>query len=326
MNQINTEMKEKIRNDPIIKKWTDNYEINFNSGVFIGERVKPFSYIQNTKPYAGKPCVLVAAGPSIDKNISILKNFQKNVIILASDVILFKLLEHGIHPDFVVNIDPSNMFVRFWDDLETSEMTLICPTSTHPDALKSWKGRYIFFNQGDYSKSPKGQALYEITKRTGGFGSVFNRFFIGATMLQIAKIMELRPAILVGYDFAYTDGKAYCDGFLDRKIYNDLHNPGTEEHEAQLEKLKKMEIKENEQTRDINGKFIGTSKQFQFYRKSFLDLKKSLNIPVINSTEGGILLGVPCMPLQKSLEKFCTYEIEKRDIFKIQKRRRKRKR
>lgn len=326
MNQMNTELEEKLKKDPIIEKWVKNYTNNFNSGIFVGDRVKPFTFIQNTKPYAGKPCVLVVAGPSVDKNISILKNFQKNVIILAADVILFKLLEHDIRPDFVVNIDPADMFVRFWNDLETSEMTLICPTSTHPDVLKTWKGRYIFFNQSDYSKSPKGEALREITKKTGGFGTVFNRYFIGATMLQVAKLMELRPAILVGYDFAYTDEKAYCDGFLDRKIYDDLHNPGTEEHKIQIEKLKKMEIKGNIKTRDINGKFIETTKQFQFYKNNFLQLKDNLKIPVINSTEGGILLGVPCMKLQKSLEKFCPDEINKRDIFKIQKRKRKRKR
>jgi len=325
MNNMNTDMQKKVKQDPIIKKWIKNYNANYNSGIFIGDRVKPFAFIQNTRPYAGKPCVLIVAGPSVDKNISILKNFQKNVIILAADVILYKLLENGIQPDFVVNIDPSDMFVRFWNDQNTSELTLMCPTSTHPDVLNAWKGRYIFFNQADISRSEKGKTLREITKRTGGFGSIFNKFFIGATMLQIAKIMELQPAILIGYDFAYSDGKAYCDGFLERKIYDDLYNPETPEHIKQLKKLKKMEIREEVKTRDINGKFIQTTKQFQFYKNSFLKLKEALNIPIVNSTEGGILLGVPCMRLQKSLEKFCLNEINKKDIFKIPKRKRKRK-
>jgi len=142
-------------------------------------------------------------------------------------------------------------------------------------------------------------------------------------MLQIAKVLELRPAILIGYDFAYTDGKAYCDGFLERKIYDDLYNPNTQEHKEQLEKLKKMEIKEGIRTRDLNGGFIQTTKQFQFYKTRFIKLKEELNIPIVNSTEGGILLGVPCMKLQRSLEKFCSDEIDKKDIFKIPKRKRK---
>jgi hypothetical protein len=144
-------------------------------------------------------------------------------------------------------------------------------------------------------------------------------------MLQIAKIMQLQPAILMGYDFAYTDGKAYCTGFLERKIYDDLYNPNTQEHLDQLEKLKKMEVKEEVKTKDLNGKFIQTTKQFQFYMKSFLKLRESLNIPIVNSTEGGILLGVPCMRLEKSLEKFCSNEINKKDVFQIPKRKRKRK-
>ena len=321
MNSMNNQMK----NDPIIAKWVNNYNANYNSKIFTDDRVKPFAFIQNTKPFINKPCVLVVAGPSVDKNVSILKNFQKNVIILAADVILYKLLENGIQPDFVVNIDPSDMFVRFWNGLDTSKTALICPTSTHPDVLKTWKGRYIFFNQTDTIKGSKGKVLRELTKATGGFGSIFNRFFIGATMLQIAKIMELRPAILIGYDFAYTDGKAYCDGFLDRKLYDDLFNPGTPEQIEHLDKLKKMEIKEEIKTRDIHGKFTETTKQFQFYKNNFLQLKETLNIPVVNSTEGGILLGVPCQKLQTSLEKFCIDEINKKDIFKIPKRKRKRK-
>jgi hypothetical protein len=322
MNNINA----KLKKDPFIEKWRTNYNANYNSGIFSDSRTKPFVFLQNTKPYIGKPCILVAAGPSIDKNISILKNFQKNVIILAADVILYKLLEHDICPDFVVNIDPSDMFVRFWNDLETSAITLICPTSTHPDVLRAWRGQYVFFNQSDFSKSPKGKALREITKKTGGFGSVFNRFFIGATMLQIAKSLSLYPAILIGYDFAYTGGKAYCSGFLERKIYDDLFNPDTIEHEEQLKKLKKMEIKDELKMKDINGNFVETSKQLDFYRRNFLQLQQELNIPVINSTEGGTLLGVPCMKLQTSLEKFCSNEIDKTNIFEIKKRKRKRKR
>jgi hypothetical protein len=322
MNDIKT----KLKKDPFIEKWRVNYEANYSSGIFTNSRAKPFLFLQNTKPYAGKPCVLVVAGPSVDKNISILKNFQKNVIILAADVILYKLLEHDICPDFVVNIDPSDMFIRFWNDLETSAITLICPTSAHPDVLKIWKGQYAFFNQSDFSKSPKGEALREITKKTGGFGSVFNRYFIGATMLQIAKNLEFNPAILVGYDFAYTDGKAYCDGFLERKIYDDLFNPDTVEHKDQLKKLKKKEIKDEIKMKDINGKFVETSRQLDFYRKSFLQLQKDLKIPIVNSTEGGTLLGVPCMKLQRSLEKFCSNEIDKKNVFEIKKRKRKRKR
>lgn len=314
--------RDEFKNDPIIQKWEVNYNKNFEDEFFVKENTKPFSFLLNTKPYIGKPCVLVVAGPAIDKNIQNLKNYQKTAIILAADVILFKLLENDIKPDFVVNIDPSEMFVRFWNDLDTSDLTLICPTTTHPDVLNSWNGRFIFFNQADKPTNIKGKALKEITKKTYGFGTIVNKFFIGATLLQVAYALGLKPAILIGYDFAYTDGKAYCDGFLDRKIYDDTFNPGTKEHTKQIEKLKSMEIKGEIQTKDIYGNFVETSKQFDFYRNSFIFLIRELRMNVINSTEGGILWGIKSMNLKDSLEEYCKDEIIKKDVFELVKRKR----
>ena len=128
-------------------------------------------------------------------------------------------------------------------------------------------------------------------------------------MLQIASLFNPKPVILMGYDFAYTGGKAYCDGFLERKIYDDTLPPGSPE---QLEHIKNL--KAGEQTL--------TNRTLVFYRDSFLNLiHRSLKLKhIVNCTEGGILTGVPNKNLSLTLEEFCKEDINKSDIFKIKKR------
>lgn len=314
-------------NDPIIKTWTYNYNTNLENKEFSKVDSKPLSFLKNNNTYSNVPVVLVAAGPSIDKNIKILKNFQKNAIILAVDVVLFKLLECDIIPDFVVNIDPSDMFVRFFDDLDTKNLTLICPTSVNPKVLDAWEGRKFFFNQEDLKHTAKGKALKKITKSTKGFGDVFNRFFIGATMTQIASTFNPKSITLIGFDFAFTDGKAYCDGFLDRKIYDDTTEEGSEEHTNNIKILKENEVNTDVTEVDVYGKTTHTSTTLKFYHTRYLDMiQKELRIKnIINATEGGILKEIQRLELSKALEIYCNIEIDKKDSFILKKRKRRKK-
>lgn len=315
------------KNDPIIAKWIDNYKQNLDNEEFSKQTSRPLIFLSNNKFYYNVPVVLVAAGPSVDKNIQNLKKYQKNAIILSADVALYKLLENDIFPDFTVNIDPSDMFHRFWKGLNTSKSTLVCPTTVNPFSLEIWKGNKFFFNQIDRKGTTQGTILKRLLKSTDGFGNVINRYFIGATMLQIATIFNPRPAILVGYDFAYSDGKAYCDGFLERKIYDDTLPDGSPEQKAHIENLKKQEVSTEVEDIDIHGKKVYTSKLLQFYRNSFVRLiHYELKLRhIINATEGGILTGMPVMKLENALDKYCKDEIEKKDIFALQKRKKKRK-
>jgi len=312
--------------DPIIQRWENNYDENVLNKAFNGEDVRPYKFLLNNTHYHNVPVVLVAAGPSLDNNLKYLKDFQKNAIILAVDVILFKLLEYDIIPDFVVNIDPSDMFIRFWEDLDTSNLTLICPTTTHPKVLQTWKGRKFFYNQIDQKKSEKGRALKRLIKTTAGYGKVINRYFIGATSAQIASIFNPDPLILVGYDFAYTGGKAYCDGFLERKIYDDTTEKGSPEHIRNINSLKYRERNEEMKVKDIYGMEVYTSKQLNFYSIVLIHLLyNELRIKnVINATEGGVLKDTPNMSLKNALNQYCKSEIQKKDVFSLIKRKKKR--
>jgi hypothetical protein len=315
-------MKIDMNVDPIISLWRKNFEYNYTNKLFERENSKPLSFIKNTRPYQGLPIVLVVAGPSLDKNIAILKEYQNNCIIICADVAFFKLCEHNIVPDFVANIDPHSSINRFWQGLDTTKSIFVSPTTTHPDTINSWKGRILFFNQLDDPRIAKGIALNAITKPTEQFGSFFNRFFIGATLSQVASLFNPKVIILMGYDFGFSENKAYCSGFLDRKLINTGAPEGSQEWKDGIETLKSQEVTKELEVSGIGGK-VSTTRLLKLYKDTFVEMVKRVKIRVINSTEGGILTETERMLLTESLAMYCSQHVAKKDIFVIPKRKRK---
>ena len=306
-----------MTNDPILKRWYDNFVNNYDAGLFSLKTARPLNYLINNNFYSKKPFVLVAAGPSLDKNLLILKEAQDKCIILCAEVILFKLMDNGITPDYVVTIDPSEQFVRFLKDVDTTELTYICPTTVHPSVINEWKGKIIFFGQEDYKGSPKEQLLSKTTLK--GCTRLFNRYFVGATMFQLAHMLGASSIALVGYDFAYTDNKAYCDGFLERKIYDDTHEYGSPEWAEKIAELKAREVAKDFPV-NVDGLHVYTTQLFQIYKRTLLELIFKSGRLLFNATEGGILTEVPRMPLKTFCDTYCTQTIKKVTDFRIKKR------
>lgn len=318
---------EVLRKDPFINLWKTNYSKNFERGLLSNERTRPLSFLINTINKTNVPVVAIATGPSLDKNIDILKEYEHKCIIICADVALFKLIEHNIRPDFVVNVDPHESITRFWGSLDTTKHTLVCPTTTNPKSIESWKGRFFMYNQEDVPGSYKGVALKKLVKPTQGWGNIFNRYFIGATMTQFAYFFRPKPLMLMGYDFAFTDNKAYCDGFLDIKLYHDADPVGSEKHTKQIKKLKELEVnKEVEIYVSSAQPSVWTSKTLNMYKKSYVDFAKTMPFPIINATEGGILTELPMVPLKDALAEHCTENIGNKDFFNPPKRKRRKKR
>jgi hypothetical protein len=48
------------------------------------------------------PCIVVGAGPSLDKNVRFLHRAQNKAVIISCDAALKPLMGHGIVPEFVV--------------------------------------------------------------------------------------------------------------------------------------------------------------------------------------------------------------------------------
>lgn len=307
-----------LSKDPILAKWKANFTENFTVKLFDSDRSRPFNFLINNNHYDKKPFVLVAAGPSLDKNLAYLKDYQDKCVIICAEVILFKLIENGIRPDYVVTIDPSEQFTRFLAGIDTADMTYICPTTVHPSVASVWKGKFVFFSQEDAPGSAKEKLLSSIA--IPGWTKLYNSYFVGATMYQIAQLLNASSIALVGYDFAYTDNKAYCDGFLERKIYDDTTPEGSPEWLENIARLKEQEISKDYYV-TIGDAKIYTTQLFHLYKMTLLQLIFKYKKLIFNCTEGGIFTEISQLPLKAFCSQFCTTTFSKPKGFTFKKRR-----
>ncbi|PIE54684.1 MAG: hypothetical protein CSA35_04760 [Dethiosulfovibrio peptidovorans] len=96
---------------------------------------------------AGRPCVCVASGPSLDKNVHLLRDVQDRVIIVAADTAAGKLLSMGIRPHFITSIErPEEMYTRNIRPLiqkypeECAEIVLVAAFVCSPQTVARWPG------------------------------------------------------------------------------------------------------------------------------------------------------------------------------------------
>ena len=80
--------------------------------------------------YQGKTALLISAGPSLDKNIEVIKKYRDNVIIFSVGQALRTLMTNDITPDFVGLVETGNQMSQL-DGLDTSNINLILEPLTY---------------------------------------------------------------------------------------------------------------------------------------------------------------------------------------------------
>lgn len=89
----------------------------------------------------GLPSVVCCAGPSLDEQISLLKEHQDKFIIIATDAVVKPLIAAGIRIDFVTSIERYNALqIPFFTGLEPQTAELVAYPVVHPEVLKLWPG------------------------------------------------------------------------------------------------------------------------------------------------------------------------------------------
>ena len=256
------------------------------SGLLINNTLKNMKYLINSNVVTdltgmfpkNAPAIIVAAGPSLDKNVKELKNAKGKAAIFAVDTAVKYLLAHDILPDFIVTLDPKK-HVGHLQDPRCSEIPMFCRIDSRPEHLGSNKSKLILYNLEGYMK-----AVYQKLGKDTGYlhsgGSVATGAF------SICETLGFQRIILVGQDLAY-DGDSTHAG----RISVDVSNAGTS-----------IEIVE-----DIYGNPIKTRYDWYVYIKWFEDaVDLFTGEEVIDATEGGAKIkGTTIMTLREVIDRYC---------------------
>ena len=251
---------------------------------------KDFKKIDNFK---NKPAVCVAAGPSLDKNINILKKYQDNVLILACDTVLEKLLKNNIKPDIVGVLERGEKVYDYFfkDSLELDmipkDIVLIAEGVAHPKIFDNFPGEKVTVFR---KKVPTERWFHENIKdiQTIEAGnSVANLNF------SIAHALGASPIILVGQDLAYSqDGKAHT---IETGYENFGDDDLTEDNTDTVE------------VKGYNGEKLKSKKWWKVFKQWFEFKIANDNINCIDATEGGAYIeGTKKMKLEEVAKHYFT--------------------
>lgn len=210
--------------------------------------------------FAGEKAVLIAAGPSMKQNLSLIRELQSSAYLFAVGSALRVLLTNGISPDFVMSIDSSDTnYQAHFQDLNY-EGTLIFETKSNSKIQNNHKGNLVVCGAvNDYVSSLFYPDLIKFPT-TSPSVAIFG--------LQVITYLGFSEVYLIGQDLALVDGKYYAEG--------------VKEYEA-VKHIKADCWVENNQ-----GQLVETTKGLKIFLESFETLIKFLpDIKVFNLSEFG---------------------------------------
>lgn len=225
------------------------------------------------------PAFIVAAGPSLTKNIDELKRVGNRALILAVDTAVPLLLSHGIEPHLIFSGDFRDKS-RYLKDINIGA-PLVFHMETSSKTVDAYQGPKILF--------PNSNAFVSWMNSFGeDKGSFETGMSVASLALNGAILLEADPIVFVGQDFAYSEGKVYADG-----IEAGHEGKGVDSNLCRLESL-------------YDSSELFTKEEFYMYLRYTENRIKKFKRQFINATEGGAgIAGTENMSLRETVDSFC---------------------
>lgn len=235
------------------------------------------------------PAILVAAGPSLNNDIEVLKKAKNKAFILAVDTAVKPLIKAGILPDAYITIDADKVLSLVELD-EVKRLPIIAPATANYYILKEQLGKKIFYYEGHLLPFLAYNAAGKIMPGVSTGGSV------ACSGFSMLYKMGFETIILVGQDLAYTNNKSHADGTFQEVM--------PEENTAHM-RMVKGNYEELVPTRGDFKMYI------DWYNMYIEGAKKASKLRVINATSGGAYLeNTELLPLSDAIAEVCDREVD----------------
>ncbi|MBI5543569.1 MAG: DUF115 domain-containing protein [Deltaproteobacteria bacterium] len=251
--------------------------------------------------FPGIPAVVIAAGPSLDKNLHLLRELKGRAVLIAINQTVKALRTAGVQPDVVLACDYQHLAYQF-EGVQPGEIPALgLGASVHPD---------LFHIPADNTFTAATSPIVEswIYKLLGEDASLPAGGTVAISALHLARRMGCSPIVTVGLDLALAGDKYYAegaadggprlaasqDGTLSMSAFESKVRLGSEDEEAHYRGLlaRKLELV------DVPGFFGTPVRTTTSMRRQLLALRAHLaehagqtgQTELINATEGGAFL------------------------------------
>ncbi|ELP9119721.1 motility associated factor glycosyltransferase family protein [Campylobacter lari] len=258
----------------------------------------PFKNLIKDRKTKAKNAIIVSTGPSLMKQLPLLKKYQENAVIFSADSSYVILAKEGIKPDYVFSLEREDMTSEFFNndfgDFDKNILFIIA-SLTHPKTIE-----YLEKNNRNYMLVLR-PLFFESKLGLNKYGFLGNGMSVANMAYELAGALRFENIILIGQDLAYSDdGKShpkehlYGDQGDEEIVYKTICAYGG------------------------NGE-VKTQLTWYLFLKSFekdIALARDiLKIKTYNATEGGARIeGTIEKPFKEICEEFLKEKIEKNII------------
>ncbi len=237
----------------------------------------------------GHPAVLVAAGPSLARNLDLLAELRDRAIIIAVQTVLKTLLACGIRPHFVTSLDYHEISAQFFEGISDFHDTILVA-----EPKVAWHVIDVFDGRTHVLRSEFAEdLLQDVAPSRAGLraGST-----VAHLSLYLAEHLGCDPIMLLGQDLSFSDGLYYPPGVQIERIW-----------QPELGRFQTVEMKQWERivrsrvnlrtVEDVHGRKVYTDDQMFTYAEQFeADIAASA-AQIVQAGEGGRRLrGVEVTP------------------------------
>ncbi|EAK3561998.1 motility associated factor glycosyltransferase family protein [Campylobacter upsaliensis] len=215
-----------------------------------------------------KSCVIVSTGPSLSKQLPLLKEVQERVVIFAADSAYPILMQNDIVPDYVCMVERTDFTAEFFKHdfgNKDDKTTFLLASLVHPNAIE-----YLEKRGRNYILIPKhlNFAQYVDLK---AFALLSSAASVAHMALALALELEFKELVFIGQDLAYDD--------VGHSHPKDYQHSANFESEA-YEKIKVVAY---------GGEgFVESHEMWIFFRQILEDLVKYVvSAKIYNATQGG---------------------------------------
>ncbi|AEG59490.1 6-hydroxymethylpterin diphosphokinase MptE-like protein [Desulforamulus ruminis] len=292
-NILTETTRDSLLNINTVHFFASDWQQNFMENLFRAIKSKPFLDLLNK---LSCPIIIVSAGPSLTKQISLLHTVQNKAFILCAGSAITPLLAAGVRPHAVVSIDGGETNYHIFRELDLNTIPLIYDLVVHRRIVAEHNGPQVVF-----SSIPTESGLAKWTRHflRKEIGYLLGGASVANFCIDIACKITSGAICFIGQDFAYTENKSHAD------------------NHKNIKNLSGTEIRNNERYFEVKGYFgdtVLTDTPLQAMKRAFEEYilvrrQTGDQRSIINATEGGALIeGAQNMAFKEFIDTYCTLD------------------
>jgi hypothetical protein len=234
----------------------------------------------------GLPAIVAAAGPSLNRNLEELAELGAGTggaLLLTVDMALGTCLDAGFEPHFVIAAGAGAGTSHLRHVPACPATWVVAEPGSDPYAFERFEGRTLLFRAAEHDLQP-----WPWLRARGLDAGILRAGSSVIAAIDFARLLDCNPIVLIGADFAYTNGQPCCRGTVNERAWSEAVARGQTLQEIWQPWL----TAPGSDTIDLRGQPTRTTAALIAMRDTVLSMAaEEPHRRVVNATGAGILSG-----------------------------------